>query len=133
MRRAKCPQGYQMVNGNCQEVVSSIPGGGGGAPSLDCDVLCQGHLPGSCAETCSCSCCYGYWVNQPGGGHDFAPEASAEWQCNCGGCMSEYWQCIAGCFSNANPIINRGGMGRIWGGRGWKKGGKINGRRRRRR
>jgi len=132
--KRQCPKGYTMVNGVCTETLSTIPGGGSGPPTLHCESLCQSYLPGSCQNDCSCSCCYSYWVETTGGG-TWDPWVQAEHHCNCGGCMSEYWSCIAMCFSNwnINPQIGGyHGMGDGGGSRtGWRKGGKIKRRGRR--
>ena len=117
LQSRQCPQGYQMVNGVCQQ---------GGQPGVGCYAACQQYHPSSC-DCWSCSCCHQYHHQYwDPAGNQGTGEIVIETSCECGSCWMQWQQCIHGCMGGGN--IGAGGIPDYGGGGGrgrWAGGGRI--------
>ena len=113
---SRCPKGYTMVNGVCQQTISNqlTPGDTsiipGGDERADCHSACEDMYPYQyCnSSSCNCSCCHTYtWqtlvgqvVNYSTNPPTYEDQYETHSQCNCSPCWSNYTQCVGNCLSS---------------------------------
>ena len=127
----QCPQGYQIINGVCNEF---------GDVSSPCMAQCANLHPSNCGyssfnDSCNCSCCQWYYTGPPPNTPDYNPQPH-QYNCSCSGCWTDYNTCVTSCQGSSwhggrGSRIGVGGAST--GGRGGFGGRRTGGKIRRRR